>query len=112
MNSNFHYNLQHKVALQRKALVEALAVNLKKAALGSSSQSSDTSITTVKCKSINSGITLINNHISKKINLSHCQEILISEKLAKQGLSEHLDTLLNNIELRRLLHDREINILK
>ena len=65
-----------------------------------SSQSSNASITTVKCTSINSGLALINNHISKKVNLSHCQEILISEKLAKQGLSEYLDTLLNNIQLR------------
>lgn len=65
-----------------------------------SSQSKETTTTTVKCTSINSGISLINNHISKKVNLSHCQVILISEKLAYNGISEYLDTFLDNIELR------------
>lgn len=66
----------------------------------SSSQSTGTSITTVKCSSINSGISLINSHISKKVNLSHCLEIIFSEKLAYMGLGEYLDTLVNNIELK------------
>lgn len=66
----------------------------------SSSQSAGTTITSVKCTSINSGISLINSHISKKINLSHCQEIIFSEKLAILGISEYLDTFINNIELR------------
>ena len=65
-----------------------------------SSQSTGTTITSVKCSSINSGISLINGHISKKVNLSHCQEIIISEKLAYLGLSEYLDTFANSIELR------------
>ena len=67
---------------------------------GASSQSKETTNTTVKCSSINSGISLINNHISKKANLSHCQVILISEKLAYNGISKYLDTFLDNIELR------------
>lgn len=67
---------------------------------GGSSQSTGTTLTTVKCSSINSGLSLINSHISKKVNLSHCLEIIFSEKLAYMGLSEYLDTLVNNIELR------------
>ena len=38
--------------------------------------------------------------ISKEIDLSHCKVIIISEKLARKGLSPHLSTLSNNIELR------------
>lgn len=67
---------------------------------GSTSQSNSSNVTTVKCNTIDSGLSLINNHISKKLNLSHCQVILISEKLAKQGISLYLDSLLNNSELR------------
>ena len=65
-----------------------------------SSQSSETTLTSVTCSSINSGIALINSHISKKVNLSHCQKIVFSEKLAYLVLSEYLDTFANNIELR------------
>lgn len=64
------------------------------------SQTKDTGISSVKCHSIDSGLAIINTHISKKINLSHCQEIIFSEKLAENGISNHLDTLINNIEIR------------
>lgn len=66
----------------------------------SSTQSKQTNITTVKCSSIDSGLSLINNHISKQADLSHCQVIIISEKLATYGIAEYIDTLLNNVELR------------
>lgn len=76
---------------------------------GSSMQSTKTSISSVKCSTIDSGITLLNSHISKKINLSHCQEIIISEDLAKKGIEDYLDTLINNTELT---NDAEIIISK
>ena len=65
-----------------------------------SSQSSKTDAITVKCNSINSGINLINNYISKEVNLSHCKVIVISEEFAAQGLSECVDTLANIVEIR------------
>ena len=65
----------------------------------SSMQSTKINVSSVKCNSIDSGIALINSHVSKKINLSHCQEIIISEELARHGISEQLDTLVNNTEL-------------
>ncbi len=65
-----------------------------------SSQSSKTDTITVKCNSINSGINLINNYISKEVNLSHCKVIVISEEFAAQGLSECVDTLANIVEIR------------
>lgn len=65
-----------------------------------SSQGSTTDTITVECNSINSGISLINSHISKEVNLSHCKVVVFSEELAEQGISEYLDTLANNIEIR------------
>ena len=65
-----------------------------------SSQSEGSIISSVICSSISSGIALINSHISKKIDLSHCQEIVFSEELAEIGLSEYLDTFTNNVEIR------------
>lgn len=65
-----------------------------------SSQSSKTETISVDCTSINSGLSLINSYISKEINLSHCNVIVISEELAEQGISEYIDTLANHIEIR------------
>lgn len=65
-----------------------------------SSQSSKTDTISVDCTSINSGLSLINSYISKEINLSHCNVIVISEELAEQGISEYIDTLANHIEIR------------
>lgn len=65
-----------------------------------SSQSSKTDTITVECTSINSGISIINSYISKEINLSHCNVVVISEELAHQGISEYIDTLANHIEIR------------
>lgn len=67
---------------------------------GSSSQSKTTTISTVECASINSGLNTINSYISKRINLSHCKVIIISESLASKGISEHIYTLINNMEIR------------
>ena len=65
-----------------------------------SSQSEGSIVSSVICSSISSGIALINSHISKKVNLSHCQQIVFSEELAEIGLSEYLDTFANNVEIR------------
>ena len=72
-------------------------------------QSTKINISSIKCTSIESGMSLINSHISKKMNLSHCQEIVISEELAKKGIIEYLDTFINNSELT---NDAEIIISK
>ncbi len=66
----------------------------------SSSQSSSSTIIDVDCSSIDSGISLINSYISKKVNLSHCKAIVISETLAYEGISDYIYTLVNNVEAR------------
>lgn len=39
-------------------------------------------------------------YISKKINLSHCKVIVISEEVATLGISDIIYTLINNVEIR------------
>lgn len=65
-----------------------------------SSQSDSTSITSVECSSIDSGIALINSYISKQVNLSHCQAIIFSEEISIEGIDSYIDTLMNDIEIR------------
>ncbi len=65
-----------------------------------SSQSSSSKIYSVEGKSINECITILNNYLSKKINLSHCSALVISEKLAKEGIRSYFNTFNNNSELR------------
>ncbi len=38
--------------------------------------------------------------ISKKLNLSHCKVIVISEEVAVLGISDIIYTLINNVEIR------------
>lgn len=66
----------------------------------SSSQTSSSTVIYVDCSTIDSGISLINSYISKKVNLSHCKAIVISETLAYEGISPYIYTLVNNVEIR------------
>lgn len=55
------------------------------------SSTNDTVIDTVESSSIESGISLANSYISKKLNLSHCKVLVISEELAvKRYFGNHL----------------------
>ncbi len=65
-----------------------------------SSQSDATTITSIECSSISSGINLINSYISKQVNLSHCKVIVISEELAADGIAEYIYTLVDNVQVR------------
>lgn len=67
---------------------------------GSSGSSYTNIIDTVECSSIDSGISLFNSYISRRLNLSHCKVIVISANLATtQGVSDYIYTLLNNVEM-------------
>ena len=63
-------------------------------------QSTNSSIISVECSSINSGLSLMNGYVSKKINLSHCKAIIMSETLSYDRVSDYIKTLMNNIEIR------------
>lgn len=67
---------------------------------GGSSKSESSSIITVDTPSIYSGLNLINNIVSKEINVSHAKIIVISKELAEQGFKEYLHALQRGREFR------------
>ena len=67
---------------------------------GGSSDSPDTVIDSIDCPSLEYAISLANGYISKKINLSHCKVVVISEEVASRGISDIVYTLNNNPEIR------------
>lgn len=71
---------------------------------GGSSQYSQASVISVDCSTINEGLALVNSYISKKVNLSHCKAIIISEELAYEGISEYIFTFANDLEIRPNSH--------
>jgi len=65
-----------------------------------SSNSQDSSINTVDCSSIDSGINILNDYLSKEVSLTHCKVLVFSEELASQGIYNYINTLFNDVELR------------
>ena len=65
-----------------------------------SAQSSTSVIYSAECNSINSGISVFNNYLSKKLNFSHCSAIIFSEDIAKSGIRKYIECFENNPEIR------------
>jgi len=61
-----------------------------------SAQSSSSSIYTIQCNNINSGISILNNYLSKKLNFSHCSAVILSEEISKSGIKDYINILINN----------------
>lgn len=59
-----------------------LSIPSKNSSDGDSSSSSDTVIDSIESSSVESAISLANGFISKKLNLSHCKVLVISEEVA------------------------------
>lgn len=57
-------------------------------------------INTVETSSISSAVNLMNSYVGKELNMSHCKLIVFSEKVAIQGISDDIYTLVNNIQIR------------
>lgn len=57
-------------------------------------------IDTVEAACIDSAVNLVNTFVSKEVNLSHCKVIVISEELAKSGISKEIYSLMNKVEVR------------
>ena len=69
-----------------------------KADSSGSSNSYNKVIDSVECSSIDSGISIFNTSISRKVNLAHCKVVVISEDLAiNNKISDSLYTLVNNV---------------
>lgn len=57
-------------------------------------------IQTMETDSIDSALNIANSYINKTINLSHCKILLVSEKIAKQGVEPLVNSLINKVETR------------
>ncbi len=84
---------------------ENIKLSLQIAVLNSSSESGgskqeESTIISVDCSDIDSGISLINSYISKQLDLSNCKAVIISEEVAQNGVSEYLNNFINNVEIR------------
>ena len=55
---------------------------------------------TVDCNSIPNAINIMNSYLARKIDLSHCRNIVFSEEIAKDGISNHIYTLMNDVQVR------------
>lgn len=65
-----------------------------------SSQDSTVIVDSVNASSITSAINIMNSYLAKKLDLSHCKMIVFSEDIAKDGLSDYIYSLMNDIKVR------------
>ena len=57
-------------------------------------------LNSVDCSSITNGINIMNAYLGRKVNLSHCKLIIFSEELAKEGISDEVYSLINEVQVR------------
>lgn len=57
-------------------------------------------LNSVECSSITNGINIMNAYLGKKVNLTHCKLIVFSEDLAKDGISDEVYSLINEVQIR------------
>lgn len=65
-----------------------------------SSQASNYLIYTAETDSLDNCINIINGYVNKNISLSHCKLVLFSEKIAKNGVRDIIEDLINKVEIR------------
>lgn len=67
---------------------------------GESVSETEPILNSVDCSSITNGINIMNAYLGKKVNLSHCKLIIFSEELAKEGISDEVYSLMNEVQVR------------
>lgn len=77
-----------------------IAIGSGKEGGGGGGEGKSTTIITIDTPSIFSGLNLINNLVSKEINLSHAKVLIISKKLAEKGVTEYLNGVARGREFR------------
>ena len=80
--------------------ISVQTINNSSSSDSSSFPSTNYKIYSAEAETIDSAITILNNYLDKKINLSHCSAIVISETLARDGIQTYFNTFSNNTELR------------
>lgn len=69
---------------------------------GGSGEKESSSVMSVECTSITTGLTALNTTISKEINVSHVETLVISRELAEEGIFKYLNSL---VRIRRFRPD-------
>lgn len=102
--TNLAYVLALGIDVGEKAKLKITAQFSKATAFDSGGGSSDSSSQIVmvsgEADSIFSGINLLNSYIGKELNLAHCNVVVFSEELAKNGIGTQIYSLINNEEIR------------
>lgn len=93
-NNNLEVTFQVSIPSENGSTTSSSSLN------SSEKETSDTLNKTVECTTINSGLDLANNIISKRLDLSHCKFIVFSQEIASYGIYEYIYTLENDLELR------------
>ncbi len=88
------------VSTQNKLKITFQFTNAVSVSESGSSEQAPSIIYTVETSSIPSGINLMNSHIGKEVNLSHCKVVAFSEELASKGISNEIYTLVNEAQIR------------
>ena len=57
-------------------------------------------LNTVECSSITNGINIMNAYLGTKVNITHCKLIIFSEEVAKEGISDEVYSLINDVQVR------------
>lgn len=69
--------------------------------IGSESNgSSNYMVNTVETDTLDSAINISNAYMNKNINLSHCKILVVSEEVAKEGIENLVNSLVNKVEIR------------
>lgn len=74
-------------------------VNIPSSSEGSTSDAKII-LDTIDCSSLSNSVNIMNAYLGKRLNLSHCKLIVFSEEFAKDGISDEIYSLLNDIQIR------------
>lgn len=65
-----------------------------------STEKSPSILNSIDASSISSAINIMNSYIGKELTLSHCKVIVFSEEYAREGISDEIYTLMNDVQIR------------
>ena len=107
-DSNEKYKISLQLSTMESSATDAMLKTTSSSSGGSSngsgSSESDTAskyvVYTMETDSIDSAINIANAYVNKNINLSHCKILVISEEIAKNGIEDIVNSIINKVEVR------------
>lgn len=107
-DSNEKYKISLQLSTMESSATDAMLKTTSSSSGGSSNSSgsseSDTAskyvVYTMETDSIDSAINIANAYVNKNINLSHCKILVMSEEIAKNGVEDIVNSIINKVEVR------------